>query len=134
MVPGAWSSIRSVHACGKAVSTSALVDARALPPALDTRVQAGEGERDADDADTDADADADTDAGPSSGALSPLRTVTRVLRGAGGASASLRTPAPAPDPSASASTSGVGKSPPPAWPYEMVRSAADLQEGTVCKT
>jgi hypothetical protein len=117
-----------VHACGKAVSTSALVDARALPPALDTRVQAGEGERDADDA------DADADAGPSSGALSPLRTVTRVLRGAGGASASLRMPAPAPDPSASASTSGVGESPPPAWPYEMVRSAADLQEGTVCKT
>ncbi|KAJ7823201.1 hypothetical protein B0H14DRAFT_2826909 [Mycena olivaceomarginata] len=83
VVTGAWSSVRSKHTCGKAVSTSALVDAPALPPALDTRVQAGEGERDADDAD--ADGDADADAGPSSGALSPLRAVTRVFRGAGGA-------------------------------------------------
>jgi hypothetical protein len=56
MVSGTWSSIRSMHACGKAVSTSTLVDAPALPPALDTRVQAGERERDADDADADTEA------------------------------------------------------------------------------
>ncbi|KAJ7302770.1 hypothetical protein DFH08DRAFT_904844, partial [Mycena albidolilacea] len=43
VVPGAWSSVRSAHACGKAASTSALVDAPAPPPALDTHVQAGEG-------------------------------------------------------------------------------------------
>ncbi|KAJ7714559.1 hypothetical protein B0H14DRAFT_3634603 [Mycena olivaceomarginata] len=31
VVPGAWSSVRSVHTCGKAVSTSALVDAPRTP-------------------------------------------------------------------------------------------------------
>ncbi|KAJ7836654.1 hypothetical protein B0H14DRAFT_3704701 [Mycena olivaceomarginata] len=82
VVPGAWSSVRSAHVCGKPVSTSALVDVPAPPPALNTHVQAGEGERDA-------------DTGPSSGALSLLRTVTHVFRGVGGASVSLRTPAPA---------------------------------------
>ncbi|KAJ7307921.1 hypothetical protein DFH08DRAFT_944486 [Mycena albidolilacea] len=110
VVPGAWSSVHSVYACGmREGGVDVRAGGRARTPActrLDTRVQAGEGERDA-------------DAGPSSGALSPLCTVTRVFGGAGGASASLRMPAPAPDPSASASTSGVGESPPPAWPYEM---------------
>jgi hypothetical protein len=38
--------VRSAHACEKAVSTSALVDAPAPPPVFDTRVPAGEGERD----------------------------------------------------------------------------------------
>ncbi|KAJ7799011.1 hypothetical protein B0H14DRAFT_2904486 [Mycena olivaceomarginata] len=100
-------------ACGKALSTSTLVDARATPSALGTRVRAGEREKDA-------------DAGRLNSALSPL---PYPYCGAGGTPASLRTPAPSPDPTESASTSGVGESPPPAWPYEVVRSARENCEG-----
>ncbi|KAJ7794692.1 hypothetical protein B0H14DRAFT_2621681 [Mycena olivaceomarginata] len=45
--PRRWSSVRSAHACGKTLSTSALVDAPATPPALGTCVRGGEREKDA---------------------------------------------------------------------------------------
>jgi hypothetical protein len=51
--------MHSAHACGKALSTSTLVDAPATPPALGTCVRAGEREK-------------DVDAGRSNSALSPL--------------------------------------------------------------
>ncbi|KAJ7792803.1 hypothetical protein B0H14DRAFT_2929399, partial [Mycena olivaceomarginata] len=95
--------------CGKALSMSTLVEAPATPPALSTRVRAGEREKDA-------------DAGLLNSALSPL---PYPYCGAGGTPTSLCTPAPSPNPTESTSTSGVRESLPLAWPYEVVCSARE---------
>ncbi|KAJ7789423.1 hypothetical protein B0H14DRAFT_2627256 [Mycena olivaceomarginata] len=105
--PWHWSRVHSTHACGKALSTSALGDTPATLPALATRVQAGEREKDAVEQ-------------PNS-ALSPLPYPHCGVGGRPCSCASLHPHLIPP----SVSTSSVGESPPPAWPYEVVRSARE---------